>query len=143
VYFLVVHSFARRSELRRCWAAPPRTTPSSALAPVSCPWLSPLCHPKLACALPQHPRPSSWPWSRPCLRQNFVAESGGATASRPATQAGPTIRSKAPIWDLTAWLLLNLTRSQSSDSDLAARIHALAHSLQLGSTRQSVSPSGH
>jgi hypothetical protein len=40
-------------------------------------------------------------------------------------------------------LLLNLTRSQPFDSDLAARIHALTRALQLGPTGQSVSPSGH
>jgi hypothetical protein len=42
-----------------------------------------------------------------------------------------------------AWLLLNPTRSQSSDSDLAARIRALARVMQLGPAGQDASPLGH
>jgi hypothetical protein len=45
--------------------------------------------------------------------------------SRLATQPTPAIRSQAFIWDLTDWFLFNLTQSQPSVSDLAARVRAL------------------
>jgi hypothetical protein len=85
----------------------------------------------------QCPRPS--PWSCPRLQQNFTMVSGGAVASRLATQPKLIVRSQASIWDVTAWLLLNPTWSQSFDLDLAAWIHALARTLQLGPADQSAS----
>jgi hypothetical protein len=42
-----------------------------------------------------------------------------------------------------AWLLLNSTRSQPFDLDLAAWIRALARVLQLGPASQAASPLGH
>jgi hypothetical protein len=49
------------------------------------------------------------------------------------------MRSQASIWDLTVWLLFNLTRSQPSDSDLVARIRTLARNLQLDPAGQPAS----
>jgi hypothetical protein len=45
-------------DVHRRRATPPQTVPSGASVPVLCPWLSPSCHPVLAWALSQCPRPS-------------------------------------------------------------------------------------
>jgi hypothetical protein len=45
-------------DVRRRRATPPQTVPSGASVSVSFPWLSPSCHPMLAWALSQCPRPS-------------------------------------------------------------------------------------
>jgi hypothetical protein len=77
-------AIARRSKSTRRWAAPPRSTPSSAPVPVLCPWLSPPCRPECARVLPQPPR--ALPSSCPRLRRDLAVGMSGTTAlkiSRP------------------------------------------------------------